>query len=62
MGGGPQGLGPQGLADESVKLAARRVETIVDLILAGFSRLSEVKKADVREQLGDWGSRRSRNA
>lgn len=50
---GPVGGGPHGFADESVKLAAKSAETIVDLIIVVGSHLSGVKRADSRGKLGD---------
>jgi hypothetical protein len=46
VGGDPQG--PQEFAAESVKLAARSAETIVDRILVVVSQLSGFKSVDGR--------------
>jgi hypothetical protein len=46
VGGDPQG--PQEFAAESVKLAARSAETIVNRILVVISQLSGCKSADGR--------------
>jgi hypothetical protein len=51
VGGDPQG--PQEFAAESVKLAARSAETIVDRILVDVSQLSVFRSVDGRWKLGD---------